>query len=308
LLALVLAAGAVAGCGGSEPNRSNTASTPTRTRDVAGLPGRQLSIGGGRSLLVHCVGSGSPAVVLESGLGTNAMQWRDVQPALGRMTRVCAYDRAGVGSSVAPAGMRDARDQVADLRSMLAHAGIDPPYVLVGHSYGGVLARVFAREHPAQTAGVVLIDTMGRDGRGRQLAIWPASQAPAIRAMLATTLLDNVDLAAGEAIASRLTTLGDTPLAVVDAARQSVFDPAPPPLRKRLKRLWARMHDELARLSDDSVRVTALRSDHDVASAREGQPAVVIRAVEAVVRAVRDGTRLPPCATVFSGPDVRCRM
>jgi hypothetical protein len=68
------------------------------------------------------------------------------------------------------------------------------------------------------------------------------------------------------------------------------------------------MHGELARLSDDSVHVTALRSDHDVPSSRVGRPAVVIDAVQAVVRAARDHTRLPPCEQIFSGPDVRCRQ
>ena len=71
--------------------------------------------------------------------------------------------------------------------------------MLAGHSYGGVLARVYAHLYPAETAGLVLIDTMGRDGRRRQLAIWPKSQAPEIRDQLASTVMGGVDLAAGEA-------------------------------------------------------------------------------------------------------------
>ena len=103
--------------------------------------------------LSGCVGSGSPTVVLEAGFGADTFTWRDVQPQLGRTTRTCAYDRAGTGNSVAPPGVRDARDEIADLRQLLARARIDPPYVLVGHSYGGVLARVFAHLHPTETAG-----------------------------------------------------------------------------------------------------------------------------------------------------------
>jgi pimeloyl-ACP methyl ester carboxylesterase len=282
------------------------ASEPPAPR-LVGAPGKLIGIGGGRSLFVHCVGSGSPTVVLEAGFGAGTSAWRDVQPQLGRAARTCAYDRAGTGNSVAPPGVRDARDEVADLRRLLGRAGIAPPYVLVGHSYGGVVARVFARLWPRETAGLVLVDTMGRDGRRRQLAIWPRSQAPEIRRGLATSEMGGVDLAAGEAIASAIGTLGDTPLAVVTAGRQDNFPRTPPRLASALRRLWTRMQDELARLSDNSVHVVALRSTHDVPASRGGQPSVVVSAVEAVLRAAREGIRLPPCARIFSGSQVRCR-
>jgi pimeloyl-ACP methyl ester carboxylesterase len=309
LAVLVLLASALAvGCGGQEPTgqRSPTAKTP-RLAPVTDGPGRFVEIGGGRSLFLHCVGSGSPTVVLEAGFGADTFAWRDVQPALGRTTRTCAYDRAGTGNSVAPPGVRDARDEIADLRRLLSRARIDPPYVLVGHSYGGVLARVFAQLHPTETAGLVLIDTMGRDGRRRQLAIWPRSQAPEIRRELATSEMGGVDLAAGEALASRIRTLGDTPLAVITAGREDNFPRTPARLGRALKRLWDRMQDELAGLSDNRVHVVALGSNHDVPSSHNGQPAVVIRALHAVVGAARDHTRLPPCRRLFSGSDVRCR-
>jgi pimeloyl-ACP methyl ester carboxylesterase len=305
LVAVVLVLG-VAACGGDEPSSPDGATTPRRA-SPSGPAGKLVAIGGGRSLFVRCAGSGSPAVVLEGGNAGYAEQWRDVQPQLARSTRVCAYDRAGAGNSLPTHGIRDARDEIADLRRLLARGHIDPPYVVVGQSYGGVLARVFAHENPAQTAGLVLIDTMGRNGRRRQLAVWPESQAPELRPALVATVLNDVDLSVGEAIASRVRSLGDTPLAVVSAGRQENLASAPARLRHRVLAVWARMHDELARLSDDSLRVTALRSDHDVASAQVGQPSVVIAAVQAVVQAVRDGTLLPPCPRVFSGPDVRCR-
>ena len=189
--------------------------------------------------------------------------------------------------------MRDARDEIADLRRLLARARVEPPYVLVGHSYGGVLARVFAHLYPSETAGLVLIDTMGRDGRRRQLAIWPRSQAPEIRRELATTVMEGVDLAAGEAIASRVTSLGGMPLAVITAGRQDNFPRTPARLDRALKRLWDGMQDELAALSDNSVHVVALASNHDVPSSHNGQPSVIVRAVQAVVGAARSHARLP---------------
>jgi pimeloyl-ACP methyl ester carboxylesterase len=306
---LVLLAPALAvGCGGQDSNgqRGAAAKSP-RAAPVTIGPGRIVDIGGGRTLYLQCVGSGSPTVVLEAGFGADTFQWQDVQPQLGRATRTCAYDRAGFGRSIARPGVHDARDEIDDLRRLLDRARIDPPYVLAGHSYGGVLARVFAELHPTETAGLVLIDTTGRDGRRRQLAIWPKSQAPEMRRELATSVMGGVDLAAGEALASRIRTLGDTPLAVITAGRQDNFPHTPARLGRSLKRLWDTMQDELAGLSDNSVHVVALASNHDVPSSQSGQPSVVIRAVQAVVGAARDHTRLPPCGRLFSSSDVRCR-
>lgn len=309
LAVLVLPACVLAGgCGGQEPkaHRGSTVKTPGPALLAEGS-GRLVAIGHGRSLYMACVGSGSPTVVLEAGFGADTHSWRDVQPEVGRGTRTCAYDRAGTGESVAPPGIRDARDEIADLRRLLARARIEPPYVFVGHSYGGVLARVFAHLYPSETAGLVLIDTTGRDGRRRQLAIWPRSQAPEIRRGVATTVIAGVDLAAGEAIASRVTSLGGMPLVVITAGRQDDFPRTPARLYRALKRLWDEMQDELAVLSANSVHVVALASDHDVPSSRTGQPSVIVRAVQAVVGAARSHTRLPPCQRLFSGPDVRCR-
>ena len=309
MLTVMLVSALAVSCGGREPKGQPASTANPRLRASVGVdgPGTLIGIGGGRSLYLTCVGSGSPTVVLEAGAGGDSSNWRDVQPQLGRITRSCAYDRAGVGNSVAPPGVRDARDETADLRQLLGRAHIDPPYVLVGHSYGGVLARVFAGQRPTDTAGLVLIDTMGRDGRQRQLAIWPRSQAPEIRSGLATRVIDGVDLGTGEALASRVRTLGDTPLAVITAGRQDNFPHTPAQLARALKRLWNRMQDELAGLSGNSVHVVAHRSNHDVPSARSGQPSVVVRAVQAVVRAARERTRLPPCPRIFNGADVRCR-
>ena len=113
--------------------------------------------------------------ILEAGFGGSSTDWRDVQPQLGRTTRTCAYDRAGLGSSVAMPGVHDADDEVRDLQQLLFSARIAPPYVLVGHSYGGLLSRLYAYEHPRDVAGMVLVDAMGRDMTARQLAIWPPS-------------------------------------------------------------------------------------------------------------------------------------
>ena len=166
------------GCGGDAKKEE---SRPQPEVTVVGVGGGEFVDVGGRRLYVECIGSGSPTVVLEAGLGLAALSWTTVQLGLGKTTRTCAYDRAGLGASDAVPGVHDASDDVRDLERLLARGRITPPYVLVGHSYGGFMARLFARAHSEQVAGVAFVDASGYDATRRQLAIWPRSQAPALR-------------------------------------------------------------------------------------------------------------------------------
>jgi pimeloyl-ACP methyl ester carboxylesterase len=316
LLVVVAASALAVGCGGDERNGERAATVKAPPSPGVVGPGRLVGIGGGRQLFVECVGSGTPSVVLEAGLGADAHSWQDVQAQLGRTARTCAYDRAGVGNSVARPGVDDARDDVDDLRRMLGRAGIDPPYVLVGQSYGGLLVRLFADAHPEQTAGLVLVDAKGRDQMRRELAIWPRSQAPTLRRSWARPIQDGVDVAGGDALGRRVRSLGDMPLAVITAGTHEADSTGMPrSLSRALYRLWVTMQDELAALSSDHVHVVALRSDHWIQIKRftrgtteiDGQPDVVVRAVSAVVRAAHDRAHLPPCRRLFAGAGVRCR-
>jgi pimeloyl-ACP methyl ester carboxylesterase len=303
-LPALLVCALAAGCGGESRPKAAPVRTPAPSQ-VVGLPGKLVSIGGGRSLFLHCVGRGNPAVVLAAGLKGDTGSWRDVQPQLGRITRTCSYDRAGDGNSVAPpGGVSSGRPELADLAALLDRARIVPPWVLVGHSYGGMLARLFAQSHPDQTAGVVLVDAMGRNQTRRLLALWPKSERPAQRREQATPVRDGVDVAATETLAARVTTLGDTRLAVVTAGRENEdVRRMTRRVARAIDRNWTTMQDELAALSSDRVHVVALRSEHVV---QHGQPLVVIQAVKAIVDAARARAPLPSCPRVFSGPGARC--
>jgi pimeloyl-ACP methyl ester carboxylesterase len=307
-LAVGLVAALAVGCGGSHAATSGRARAKTdRPTSVIVGSGKLVGIGGGRSLDLDCVGSGTPTVVLEAGLGGGSDAWRDVQPQLGRVTRTCGYDRAGLGNSLAIPGVHDAADEINDLQRLLDRAGIGPPYVLVGHSYGGLLVRLFARAHRDQIAGVVLVDAMGRDQTRRQLALWPRAQAPARRRQWAQPVIDGLDLRSSEALASGIRTLGAIPLVVITAGRRdAAWTNLPEGLVHAQERLRGRMQDELAALSPDRIHVVATRSGHFV-QRLDGQPDVVIGAVRAVVRAARSHTDLPSCRRLFTGPAVRCR-
>lgn len=126
-------------------------------RNASPPPGQVYNVGG-HAMHLYCTGQGSPVVVLEAGHGENFSVWGKVQPTLSRVTRTCSYDRAGFGWSDAQPGPRDA-DHIADqLHALLVKAGIDKPVVLVGHSAGGLYARVYASRFRDEVAGLVLID------------------------------------------------------------------------------------------------------------------------------------------------------
>ena len=122
-------------------------------------PGRLVDIAG-RKLHVNCAGQGgAPTVVFESSGLSSSTEWDKLLPEVGRTHHACAYDRAGMGWSDPVSGVRSASDFVEELRAVLASVGEKPPYVLVGHSAGGVLARAFQSAHPEEVAGLVLVDT-----------------------------------------------------------------------------------------------------------------------------------------------------
>jgi len=114
---------------------------------------------GARSQL-HCIGDGSPIVVLEAGLDlSGSFSWRRIQPDVAGTTRVCAYDRAGILWSEPRQEPRDARRIADELHALLAAASEPPPYVMVGHSFGGLLVRVYARRFKGEVVGFVLVDS-----------------------------------------------------------------------------------------------------------------------------------------------------
>src|SRR5829696_3823744 len=123
-------------------------------------PGQLVDVGGYR-LHIQCVGAGSPTVVLDAGLGGSSLDWNLVQPELSRTTRVCAYDRAGMGWSDPSPQPRTPRQIADELHTLLTNAGVAGPYVLVGHSLAGKNVRLFALTHPDQVAGMVLVDARG---------------------------------------------------------------------------------------------------------------------------------------------------
>jgi pimeloyl-ACP methyl ester carboxylesterase len=128
-------------------------------------PGKLVDVGGWR-LHLNCTGearAGQPTVILEPGIGDFSVEWSLVQPGVAKFARVCSYDRAGDGWSELGPHPRTFRQIVYELHTLLDKAGVKPPFVLVGQSYGGWLVRLYAFTYPAEVAGMVLVDAGKED-------------------------------------------------------------------------------------------------------------------------------------------------
>lgn len=138
---------------------------------------RLVQVEGDRRLNIYCTGSGSPTVVLDAGLGDSTRAWGLVQPQLSQLSRTCAYDRAGLGFSDPSNRAGTSANIVDDLHRLLTNADIHPPYVLVGHSFGGMNVKLFARTHTAEVVGLVLVDPSHEEQSSMIWDIDPASRA-----------------------------------------------------------------------------------------------------------------------------------
>src|SRR5215210_4222763 len=173
--AVLLASGVALADSPSDSEDPATKGNPAKNKDFAGL----VDIGGGRKMYMTCHGTGSPTVVLVSGLGNAADIWsvtadpkhgRPVFAEVARFTRVCAYDRPGttptdetLSPSTPVEQPTSAKAAAADLDALLGASGEPPPYVLAGHSFGGPIIRLYASAHPAEVGGLVLVDALSED-------------------------------------------------------------------------------------------------------------------------------------------------
>jgi len=129
-------------------------------------PGQMVNVGGHR-LHLYCIGKGSPTVVLEAAAPGWSIYWSLVQPEVAKVTQVCAYDRAGLGWSERGPLPRTGQRMAQELHRLLDRAGIAGPYILVGHSLGGFVARLYRQDHPNDVVGMVLVDA-GHESELRQ--------------------------------------------------------------------------------------------------------------------------------------------
>jgi pimeloyl-ACP methyl ester carboxylesterase len=247
---------------------------PSQTRiDVAG-----------RAFFISCTGTGAPTVVLEAGSGNTTDTWVSVQPEVANFTRVCSYDRAGLGQSdPAPSGVRTVQDSVDDLHALLGAADISGPIILAGHSVGGLIVRLYASQYPDDVVGVVLVDGMPPELPASGLALLPAverSETFTIMRGLHPQDPEHLDIiASGVWVMAHPPAL--VPTVVLSAGFHGASDAPPDPA---FENLWAELQQEQARALGARL-ISVPDGDHFLQLDR---PELVIEAIRQVVEAVRD--------------------
>jgi pimeloyl-ACP methyl ester carboxylesterase len=270
-------------------------------------PGQLVDVGGYR-LHINCTGTGSPTVVIVSGLGDWSTSWGGVvQPEVAKTTRVCTYDRPGLGWSDASSLPGDAAQFAKELHTLLQNANVPGPYVMVGHSLGGFIVRIFAHDYDSEVAGVVLVDSMNpkqvteslsnklarrsslqavlaRFGIGRLLVKVPAI-APALPPgydahyplyirpqSLQTTADEYKQLPAAAAQAAAVKSFGDLPLIVLTAKGNNLPG-------------WPEWQTELLQLSSNSQHLFAENSGHTI---QFDEPEAAVDAIITMVQQLRE--------------------
>jgi pimeloyl-ACP methyl ester carboxylesterase len=241
---------------------------------------------GGLSLHVHCAGEGGPVVVMEAGFGNDGTVWKSVQRIVGRSVRACVYDRAGLGYSSAPATKPHTNRQMArELHRLLHRAGLQAPYVLVGHSMGGINVRLLEAEHPEEVAGMVLVDATVDPVRSRSLV--PADELSKFDEF-AEKVGEGIDFATFAAGAAEMRaashSLGAKPLVVLTRSLEDTPPWATPVQVAAMRSTWLELQGELPKLSTNAYQVIVPNTHHHI---QLEAPEVVAAAIVEVVSALR---------------------
>lgn len=271
---------------------------------------------GGHRLHLSCIGQGGPAVIMDHGLGGSSADWGKVQSSLATTTRTCVYDRAGYGASEPGPPPRTSARIAAELRTLLQRAGIEPPYLLAGHSFGGYNMRMFASLFPEQTAGLILVDAPNEgqvdgvfqsqimrqiDPQGIMKQLWspqlleplsaidltpfadlfgyPAKTLQAILAELAAFKESSEELRAADVHR-------DTPLVIIMHGLRVLPDGT---LGDEMEQEWTRLQRELAARYRRSRFIVAPQSAHNIPL---DQPELVTEAIRRLVQEASPGRDL----------------
>ena len=294
------------------PVQAATASQGKATPARGNFTG-QIAIGNGRELYLRCRGRGRPAVVLESGIHDSSDTWTLTQteppvassPAVfsgvARFTRVCRYDRPGTIRYTDPPAPTTRSTPVTmprtlpglagDLRKLLRRSGIRGPYVLVGHSFGGMIVRLFAQAYPSKAAGLVFVDAFGANIRslfGPEL--WPSYVGLLNQPGTpfdSNPRFETIDIDGAIDAVLRARALPRIPLAVM--SKTEPFATAPgvsPAILGRLEEVWPLVGDELVKLEPQTPHIFATGSDHYV---QIHNPDLTIATIRLVLERVRRG-------------------
>jgi len=234
---------------------------------------------GGRSLYLECVGEGAPTIVMETGLGGDHSAWEQVVPELRGANQTCTYDRANVGERDQAPTPRTSADVVADLHGLLEAAGIPAPYVLVGHSFGGISMRLYASTYPDDVAGLVLVDPTPTTFVDDACAIVDETTCESMSAEFEPSRGEGLDIVGSADAVSAAGPLPAVPLVVLVADDHSQDAITDPEVLQRFETMWQGRQQELA-TSVPGGRLELVSSGHNIQSLR---PEAVTEAIRSVI-------------------------
>jgi len=281
-------------------------------------PGKLVDVGGYR-MHIHCIGEGTPTVVMDAGARGCSVVWSLVQPEVAKFKRACAYDRPGYGWSDPSPGPRSSKVIAEELHALLQNAGIAGPYVLVAHSQGALNMRMYASQYSAEIVGIVLVDPLhpepGKQSaefkksvakfhdRFRSMARvvslglprlmgWCSQEAPReIEPMLRavqcrkqwydTIQAEGAFFSESSSQVRATGSLGNMPLVVLSHDPHRGFNPYIP-VDAKAEQVLQERHEDLARLSSRGTRIVAEGSQHYIQFDR---PELVVQAIRQVVEA-----------------------
>src|SRR6266508_2544813 len=249
---------------------------------------------GGYRLHIVCEGQvvkGVPIVILDSGGGSSSSSWRLVQPEVAKFARVCSYDRPGLGRSERKPKPYTSLDVMKDLHTLLAKAGIGRPYVMAGHSLGGMNIRIFAKLYPKEVSGLVLVDSFSEDEHPRTIALIPPEALKKIPPEhLKPMIREDLDLEASIKQSLADNWRANIPLIVLTRAplknpREEMYPGGSEPFpgaAEKFEQLRIDLQNDLARRSTNSKHVIAEKSGHNI---QLDQPELIVESIRRVIAA-----------------------
>lgn len=254
---------------------------------------RRLDLGGYK-LYINCEGpisKATPVTIMDAGLGNSSESWLSVQAKIAEFTRVCIYDRAGLGNSDPTIHTQNTTQIVLDLHNLLARAGITGPLVLVGHSLGGINVRLYASMYPKDVVGMVLVDSAHEEQFARMDALIPEEIMkqfpPSAREIISN---EKMDFTENSERSARLANWhADIPLIVLTAANAKPDPPGPLAyLGPKFEQIRQELQQDLVHRSPRGKQIIATRSGHFI---HHDEPELVVNAIREVIDATRSQKR-----------------
>jgi len=249
---------------------------------------RRLNVGGYK-LYINCEGRatrGVPVVVMDAGMGNSSESWLGIQPKVAEFSRVCIYDRAGLGNSDPSTHTRTTTQIAVDIHNLLARAGVSGPLVLVGHSLGGINARWYASMYPKEVVGMVLVDSAHEEQFARTEALIPEE----IKKQFPPSAFEpmgpeKIDFKDTERRARMSKWHADIPLIVLTAANARAEPPGPLAfLAPKFEQVRQDLQQDLVQRSAKGKQIIATKSGHFI---HHDEPELVVSAIREVIDATR---------------------